>query len=151
MKIRFSAAIVALAFGAGFAATATAQVKPETLVKQRQSAMTLQGKYFFPLVPMLQGKVPYNASVAARNAVLLDALTQMAWDGFDASTQGEKSRALPEIYKNPAGFKAEVDKLRAGVSTLVAATKANNEAEAKAAMGEIFKSCNSCHDSYRSK
>ena len=40
---------LAFALGAGFTLTAYSQVKPEIMVKQRQAAMTLQGKYFGPL------------------------------------------------------------------------------------------------------
>ncbi len=37
---------VLVAIGLSMTRIAQAQVKPETLVKQRQAAMTLQGKYF---------------------------------------------------------------------------------------------------------
>ena len=50
---------------------ALAQVKPEILVKQRQSAMTLIGKYFGPLGGMAQGKVPFDAKIVQRNAEYL--------------------------------------------------------------------------------
>ena len=40
------------------ASAAFSQVKPEILVKQRQAAMTLQGKYAGPLGAMAQGKAP---------------------------------------------------------------------------------------------
>lgn len=143
-------ATVALAavLGAG-AATAFAQVKPEVLVKQRQSAMTLQGKYIGPLVGMVKGSVPYDATLAARNAAFLDALTQMAWDGFPESTRGEKSRALPAIWSDAAKFKQYQDELRSSVGALVAATKGGNEAATKSAVGEVLKACNGCHDAFR--
>ena len=92
----FSACLaLAVSAGAGYATSAFAQAKPEVLVKQRQAAMTLQGKYFGPLAAMAQGKAPYNADVAARNAAFLDVLSQMAWDGFSPSTKDttEKTRA----------------------------------------------------------
>ncbi len=81
---------LALALGAGYALTAVSQAKPDVLVKQRQAAMTLQGKYLGPLVGMLKG-APYDADVVARNAAYLDVLTQMPWDGFAESTKGIKS------------------------------------------------------------
>ena len=74
---------LALMLGAGYSLTALSQVKPATLVKQRQAAMTLQSKYLWgQLRPMAQGKIPYDANVVARNTTYLDALTKMAWDGF---------------------------------------------------------------------
>ena len=87
MKSSVLAAALALVLGAT-ASSAFAQAKPEVLVKQRQAAMTLIGKYFGPLGGMAQGKVPYNAQVVQRNAGFLDNLSRMPWDGFDASTKG---------------------------------------------------------------
>jgi cytochrome c556 len=148
MKRKLAAVALAAVLGAG-AATAFAQVKPEVLVKQRQSAMTLQGKYIGPLVGMVKGSVPFDATVAARNAAFLDALTQMAWDGFPESTKGEKSRALPAIWTDGAKFKQYQDQLRTSVGTLVTATKGGNEGAVKAAVGDILKACNGCHDAFR--
>ena len=151
MKIKLLAAGLVLALSSGYTLTAAAQAKPETLVKQRQAVMTLQGKYFGPLVAMAQGKVPYNAGVVARNLTYLDQLTKMAWDGFDPSTSGAQSRALPEIYKDPAKFKAAQDALHAEIAKLDAAVKSGNEAAVKAAIGATGKTCGSCHDAFRSK
>ena len=92
-KILFTC--VAAALGAGYAAVAFSQAKPETLVKQRQAVMTLQGKYFYgSLNPMAQGKIPYDAAIAARNAGYLEVLSKMPWDGFDERTKGVNSGAL---------------------------------------------------------
>ena len=49
MRKMLLAAGLAAALGTGYTVSALAQVKPETLVKQRQSAMTLVGKYWGPL------------------------------------------------------------------------------------------------------
>ena len=98
MRKKLLTACIVAALGAGYAAVALSQVKPDTLVKQRQAAMTLQGKYFGPLAGMLKGTVPYDAAVVTRNAVFLDNLSQMPWDGFAESTKGVKSFALPVIW-----------------------------------------------------
>ena len=90
MKKTLVLAAVAVAMG-GLAGIAAAQVKPDVLVKQRQSAMTLIGKYWGPIAGMASGKVsPYNADVISRNATYLENLAQMPWDGFHESTKGEK-------------------------------------------------------------
>jgi len=128
-----------------------AQVKPETLLKQRQAAMILQGKYYGPMAGMAQGKVPFNAALITRNAGLLEALSKMAWDGFDPSTTGEKSRALPEIYSDAAKFKAAQDSFQANATKLVAAAKGSDEAAIKAAIGAIGKDCGGCHETFRQK
>ena len=142
---------LALAVGAGCACSAFAQVKPETLVDQRLAAMRLQGKYLYPLIPMAQGRVPYDASVVTRNAGYLDVLIRMAWDGFDPVTKDVKSRALPEVYSDPAKFKAAIDQMYAEMSKFQATVKTGNEANIKTAIVDLNKTCNSCHDTFRQK
>ena len=151
MKSRLYTAGIAVAFGlsAAIATGAHAQGKPETLVKQREAAMTLLGKYWGPLNAMRQGKVPFNAEVVSRNAAYLDALSQMPWDGFNASTKDVKSRALPAVYDDAAKFKQAQDSLRAAVGKLVAAK--GDEGAFKAAAGEVGKACGGCHENFRSK
>ena len=106
MKSSMLAVGAVLALSAGVSTTASAQAKPDVLVKQRQAAMTLQGKYLGPIGGMLKGNIPYNADIVARNATFLENLARMPWDGFDPSTQGEKTKAKPEIYKDMAKCKA---------------------------------------------
>lgn len=142
---------LALALGAGCSLNAVAQVKPEVLVEQRQAAMKLQGKYFFPLVAMAQGRAPYDAAVVARNAGYLDVLIRLAWDGFDPSTQGVKSRTLPETYSDSAKFKAAQETMFAEMTKLVTAAKSGNEASTKAAINDAAKACGGCHDAFRQK
>jgi cytochrome c556 len=142
---------VALALGAGYALTALAQVKPEVLVKQRQAAMTLQGKYFGPLGGMLKGSVPYNADVVARNASYLETLSKMPWDGFAESTKGEKSAALPAIWAEPAKFTQAQDQFQTAVGNLVTASKSGNEGNVKTAIGDVGKACGNCHENFRQK
>ena len=154
MKKRILLAGFALALGAGYALPAFSQAKPEVLVKQRQSAMTLQGKYFGPLAGMAQGKVPYNAEVVARNAAYLDVLDKMPWDGFTESTKDlkdVKTAALPAIWNEPAKFKEAQERLQSEVSRLVSVSKSGDEAAVKAQIGAVGKSCGGCHENFRQK
>ncbi len=151
MKKKLFAAGLALALGTGYTFNALAQAKPDVLVKQRQAAMTLIGKYFGPLGGMAQGKVPFDANIVARNAGYLEVLTKLPWDGFDASTQNEKSATLPEVWKDPAKFKAAQDLLQKQVANVVAVAKGGNEAAIKAALGDVGKACGNCHNTFREK
>jgi len=144
------AAISAVALG-GVALEALAQAKPDVLVKQRQAAMTLQGKYLGPIGAMMKGAAPYNADVVALNATFLENLARMPWDGFDPSTKGEKSKTKPEAFTDTAKFKAAADTLEGETAKLGAAARAKNEAGVRAAFGGVAKACGSCHDAYREK
>ena len=144
---------IALALGAGYSISAFAQAKPEVLVKQRQAAMTLQGKYFGPLAGMAQGKVPYNGDVVKRNAGFLNALDKMPWDGFSPETKGTtvKTAALPAIWNEPDKFKQAQERLESEVSKLVQVSASGDEAAVKAQIGAVGKSCGGCHETFREK
>jgi cytochrome c556 len=151
MRTKLLAAALAAAALGGVSLEVFAQTKPDVLVKQRQAKMILQSKYLGPIGGMLKGAIPYNADTVALNATFLENLSRMAWDGFDPSTQGEKSRAKPEIYKEMAKFKAAADTLEAETSKLGAAARAKDEAGVRATFGGVAKACGSCHDAYQAK
>jgi|SRR6185436_14708072 len=150
MKRSGLAVVVALALGVA-AGAVFAQAKPETLVKQRQSVMTLQGKYFGPMAGMAQGKIPYNADVVRRNAAFLDNLSRMAWDGFDPSTKDVKSAALPAVYEQSDKFKEAAARLENEAHKLYEVSRSGDEAAVKAQIGAVGKSCGGCHESFRQK
>lgn len=152
MNAKLLSAGIVFALGAGYALSAFPQVKPETLVRQRQAAMTLQSKYFYgQLRAMAQGKIPYDANAAARAAVFLEALSKMPWDGFDPSTRTVKSGTLAAVYTDAAKFKQAQDRLQAETAKLVAATKSGDEAAVKAQISAVDKTCSGCHDNFREK
>jgi cytochrome c556 len=150
MKNRGTAAVAALVLGVA-AGGVLAQAKPEILVKQRQAAMTLQGKYFGPLAAMAQGKAPYNAEVVKRNAGFLDNLSRMPWDGFDPSTKDVKSRAKPELYSNMGEAKQLISRLENETHKLYEVSQSGDEAAVKAQIGAVGKACGACHDKFREK
>jgi len=150
---RLIAAAVVVSLGA-VGGAAFAQVKPEILVKQRQSAMTLIGKYFGPLGGMAQGKVPFDAKIVQRNADYLHTLAQMPWDGFDPSTKDikdVKTRALPAIWEQPGKVKEAIDRLQSELGKLQQVSKGGDEGAIKAQIGAVGKACANCHDNFREK
>jgi cytochrome c556 len=151
MKKSLAAIAVALAVGS-LSGAAFAQMKPEVLVKQRQSAMTLIGKYWGPIAGMASGKVsPYNADVVSRNATYLENLAQMPWDGFHENTKGEKSRALPELWSQRAKFDELAQRLQAETAKLGEVARARNEAGVKQQYAAVGKVCGACHEGFRQK
>ena len=150
MRTKLLAAALSVGALGGASLEALAQAKPDVLVKQRQAAMTLQGKYLGPIGAMMKGAVPYNADVVAVNATYLENLARMPWDGFVASTQGEKSKTKPAAYTD-AKFKAAADALESATAKLGAAARARDEAGVRASFGAVAKACGSCHDDFREK
>jgi len=150
MKKTMVAAGVLIALGA-VAGGVLAQARPEVLVKQRQSVMTLQGKYFGPMAAMAQGKAPYDVKIVQRNAGFLDNLSRMPWDGFDPSTKDVKSAALPAVYSEPDKFRQASDRLQAETSKLYEVSKGGDEAAVKSQIGAVGKACGGCHETFRQK
>lgn len=141
--------VLSLALCTGTALTVLSQANPEAMVKQRQAAMTLLGKYYGPLAAMADGKAQLSADVVARNAGYLDVLSTMPWDGFGANTAGEKSRALPTVYSDPAKFKSAGDELRSAAAKLLTIAKSKDAAAIKSAVGTVGESCGGCHKAFR--
>jgi cytochrome c556 len=145
------AAGVMVVLGA-IAESAMAQAKPDQMVRQRQAAMTLIGKYWGPIAGMASGKVsPYNADVVSRNATYLENLAQMPWDGFHESTKGEKSRALPEVYTKKSDFDQLAQRLQSETQKLGQMARSKDEAGVKQQYAAVGKVCGACHDGFRAK
>ena len=151
MKKTLVAAGIAVALG-GAVGLALAQAKPDVLVKQRQGAMALIGKYWGPIAGMASGKVtPYNADVISRNATYLENLAQMPWDAFHESTKGEKSRALPAVWSDKAKFDDLAQRLQAETQKLGQVARAKDEAGVKQQFAAVGKVCGACHEGFREK
>jgi len=151
MRKTLMAGIAAAVLGAS-AGTAIAQAKPDQLVKQRQGAMALIGKYWGPIAGMASGKVsPYNAEIVARNATYLENLAQMPWDAFHENTKGEKSRALPAVWEQKAKFDELAQRLQSETAKLGQLARAKDEAGVKQQYAAVGKTCGACHESFREK
>ena len=152
MNKKILCAVAAVAVGAVCAIPASAQVKPDVLVKQRQAAMVLMGKYFYGhLRPVAQGKMPYDAATVQRNVQYLDALSKMPWDGFAAGTKDVKSRTLPVAFSDAAKFKKEQDNFQAEVTRLSEIARKGDESAIRSQILAVNKTCSACHDDFRER
>ncbi len=148
MKLLASLAL-ATAFTA-ISAPAMAQFqKPEDAVKYRKAAFTVMGAHFGRIGAMANGRVPFDAKVAADNAAIVEAMSKLPWAGFGEGTDKGDTRAKPEIWTEQAKFKEGADKMQAEVVKLAAATKTGNLDNVKAAFGAAGQTCKACHDAYR--
>jgi len=108
-----------------------------------------------PLFGMAKGDMEYNADVAKANAANLKALStysvgKLFLPGTSNVDRPGKTRALPELWKDPEGVKkAHGQWLRAIDGVVEAAGK--GQSELAVAVGELGKSCGACHKPYRAK
>ncbi len=140
---------IALALAAGFVADATAQANPNLLISQRKGAMALQGKYFGPILAMVQGRLPYDATTVQRNADYLAVVSQMPWDDFQSTTaSATNTKAKEDIYKDPAKFKTAAENMQGEVKKLVAAAKSGDQSAVTVATKSLGGACNACHENF---
>ena len=142
-----------LAIGAAsFSFTAAAQfAKPEDAVKYRKAAFAVTGAHFGRLGAMAQGKVPFDAKLAAENAEIVANMAKLPWQAFGEGTETADSKAKPDIWKQNAKFKELADKYQSESVKLAVATKTGKEDAFKAAFTATAGTCKSCHDDFRNK
>lgn len=135
------------------AAPASAQfAKPEDAIKYRQSALSVMGTHFGRLGAMVNGRVPFDAKVAAENADIVAEMAKLPWAAFGAGTdKGGNTRAKPEIWTEQAKFKEFNEKLGVESTKLAAAAKTGNLDALKTAFSATAGSCKACHDAFQAK
>ena len=100
-------------------------------------------------VRMMREEIPFNPVVAASAIRTLNAVAYSYGDYFpEGSESGGETRARPEIWNNPEGFRQELDRF---MQTTDAALEAEPEdlESFKAVMGPVMQTCGSCHDLFR--
>jgi cytochrome c556 len=146
MKRLFFTALVGLA--AALPAAAQFQ-KPEDAIKYRQSAMALQGNHLGRVFAMANGRVPFDAKVAAEQIEIIAMLNRLQFAAFiDGSDKGQ-TRAKPEIWTDKDKWAAAMARNQEDVAKLVAAGKTGSIDQIKSAVGAVGQGCKACHDSFQ--
>ena len=148
MKNLFLAAFVLA--GVTTSLPAAAQfAKPEDAVKYRQSAMALQGATLGRVFAMANGRVPFDAKVAAENIEIVAMLNKLQFAAFVEGSDVGNTKAKPSIWAQKDKWNAEVTRNQEAVAKLAMAGKSGNLDQIKAAVGPVGQSCKSCHDEFR--
>ena len=144
------ASFVLAAAAVTLAAPASAQfAKPEDAVKYRKSAMTIMATHFGRVAAMANGRVPFDAKVAADNAAVAESMSKLPWAAFVEGSDKGDTRAKPEIWSDAAKFKDANEKLQGEMTKLSAAAKTGNLDSIKAAVGAVGGSCKACRDAFQ--
>jgi cytochrome c556 len=140
-------AALTLAFASGSALAQTAQ----QAIQYRKASMQVQSWHARTLVQMLKGARPFDAAVYLRSATALDAMAATTFEGFTAGSDTGETRASPAIWKDPAGFKAAIDQFQGATAKAVAVAKTGDEKAMRNQVTEIVRSCDGCHEKFRTK
>ncbi len=146
---RFSLAAITLAAAVGTAPAAAQFQKPEDAIKYRQSAMALQGATLGQVFAMANGRVPFDAKVAAENIEIVAMLNRLQFKAFVEGSDKGDTKAKPEIWTQKDKWAANIAKSEADVAKLAVAGKSGNLDQIKAAVGSAGQSCKACHDEFR--
>jgi cytochrome c556 len=152
MKRPFPSIWVMAAAIAGMATAlpAAAQfAKPEDAIKYRKAAFTVMATHFGRVAAMANGRIPFDAKVAADNAELATTMSKLPYAGFVDGTDKGDTKAEPKIWAEMDKFRAAASKMQDEMAKLNVVAKAGNLDALKAQAGEVGKACKACHDTYR--
>lgn len=139
----------------GLAASASAQMKPEDMIKFRQSGYTFMAWNMGKIkAQVVEDTVPYNKDQVIAAAKLIAATANSGMGalyapGTDSGKGWKETRLKPEFFDELD----EVGKIAKNFS--VQATKLEEVAQTgdpaliKAQFGEVGEACKACHDKYR--
>jgi cytochrome c556 len=123
--------------------------KPEDAVKYRQSAMALQGATLGRVFAMANGRVPFDAKVAAENIEIIAMLNRLQFAAFVPGSDVGNTKAKPEVWTQKDKFDANIRQSQEDVAKLADAGRTGNLDQIKAAVGAVGKSCKGCHDEFQ--
>ncbi len=148
--IRSMPLMIAAAIGMATALPASAQfAKPEDAIKYRKAVFTVMATHFGRVAAMANGKIPFDAKVAADSAQIAATMSMLPYVAFIEGTDKGDTKAKPEIWSEADKFKAAATKMQEEMGKFNTAAKGGNIDAIKAAAGETGKSCKACHDAYR--
>ncbi|HMR62185.1 MAG TPA: cytochrome c [Amaricoccus sp.] len=125
----------------------------EDPIAVRQALMDNNGTAAGVAGAVMKGELAYSPVVGKAVIYAVSATAAAYGDYFpEGSEDAARSNASPKIWQDMAGFEAELAKFQeaAAKAREIAGKDGPADADAfKAAMGPIFDSCKTCHESYR--
>jgi cytochrome c556 len=116
---------------------------------ERQQAFKTVLLHFEPMGMTIRGRTPYNKAAFAQQAAALKLAAAQAVSLFPANSIDGKSRAKPEIWSQPAKFKAARDNFITAVDKLDSAARNGDLDNIRKSYDSVASSCKACHDSFR--
>ena len=102
-----------------------------------------------PIGKMLKGEADYDAATVMTSLETFQDASLVFGDLFPAGSEAfETSEAAPAIWDDREGFNEALATWQEAVNAAIAAAPQTLD-EARPTVGPIFKTCKSCHDTYR--
>lgn len=151
MRVVGKVAAVAIVAGLGIAGSVQAADDP---IAVRQDIMSSVGAAAGLGGGMMKGQLDYSPAAGKAAIAAMNAAAVSFGSFFPAGSDQGDTGALPAIWENADGFAAELAKFSAATGKAMEASGKDGPADLdafKAAMGPVFGTCKSCHETYRKK
>ncbi|AEY00066.1 cytochrome c prime [Oceanimonas sp. GK1] len=138
-----------------FAASVSAQAelfKPEDAVKYRQSLYQVMAAQAGVIGGMAKGEIDFDAAALHQRAINLSNAAGLLGETYFPETREVKaSNMLAKGWEDREGMQARGKDFGEALQNLVQVSgeAGFDQAQARKAAGELFKTCKGCHDDYR--
>src|SRR5690554_3177154 len=122
----------------------------DAVIKYRQDQMRALGGHMGSIAAIMKGEVPHRDQLAA-HAQALAATAAFTETVFKERALDSKSTAKPEIWTDWERFAKDAKALKQASDAFAEAVAANDQRAMRAAMGQVGRSCKSCHDAFKTK
>jgi len=150
---------VTLTAAAALAISAYAQNTPPTpeeravtAVETRQAVFKLLGYNMAPITAMSRGEMEFDASLAERNALRIEALAPMIVELFEAVDTRQYdvyTRAMPGVWDNMDDFRELAGNLESAAATFAETAAGGDGMQTIGAVRAFGSACGNCHEPYR--
>lgn len=144
--------IVAALVLAGFAAGASAQMKPEDAIKFRQSTYGFMAWNMGKIKASLEGTYNKEEVAKAAHAIAVSANSGMGalyLPGTDKGTGWKETRLKSEFFSQQEEVGKIARAFNAAANELDKAAASGDAAAVKVAFGKTGEGCKACHDKFR--
>jgi cytochrome c556 len=148
---KFVLASLAMAALCGVAYAQRPAPNAAATIQARQGNYKQMAGALHEILEQLHSGTPDVAQIRPRAALLADrSVRVLGWfpRGTGAET-GVRTRAKPEIWSNPAGFRQAGATFVVAARALNAAAQAGDVARIRAAVPGVTRACGGCHDLFR--
>lgn len=132
-------------FAAAFAISATAGESPQ---HERHELMEKVLDAAKPVGAMLRGESEYDWATAEKSLHTFDQVAGKFGGLFPEGSDTGDTKATPAVWEDREGFDQALQDWADATSVALEAAPATID-EAKPVLGQVFKACKNCHDTYR--
>ena len=131
-------------------ATAGAPADAAEIMHDRHENFERMGRAMKGITTQLKSSAPSIAEIQQHNGVIAGYAPEVpSWFPAGSGPEAGRTRAKAEIWNDPQGFAAAVQRFQQASAQFDAAARSGDLAAIQAAQPALGSSCSNCHDTYR--